>query len=378
MRSFHVITSDDLNERCIIGKIVHLKREYTTREYTIKVIGNRRPFHLVPAGMETRSTRTLRYDNDPHLSIGDVIESHNGVCYVHFSQTSNDACLVVNNDCNEACLNCPQVDRTKNPGLREKNIQLVTLLPSYVKSLALSGGEPTFDVPALLELITTIYKKYPTITLDILTNGIALSHNEDVEALASVLKQEQTTFCITLYGDTPAIHDRHTQVPGSFARVNLALHHLASFGYRIELRYLITKINFERIPSFIEYAYDNFPFIDHISLMGMEFSGYASQHADLLFVEQRDYIPYLKRAVGKAVIRDIPVFIYNHQVCLLPKELWRFTVSSISDWKRGYHERCKRCDIMGYCGGYFTTSSPVCVPSEVFPISLNYKGMEAL
>jgi len=286
---------------------------------------------------------------------------------------SNDASIVVNNECNEACINCPQTDRRRNPELKKKNLQLIRLIPKGIQSLALSGGEPTLDIPALIDLIHKIYKQQPSIHLDILTNGIVFSQYETVEALSKVLKQDQSTFCITLYGDTPSLHDAHTQVPGSFARVNAALHHLASFDYSIELRYLVTKLNYDRLPSWIEYAYDNFPFIDHISIMGMEISGYACQHAEQLYLSPSSSIPFLRQSIQKAVVRDIPVFIYNHQVCLLPKELWKFTVSSISDWKRGYHEKCTHCDIIGYCGGFFTTSHPEFVESQVFPISLDYE-----
>ncbi len=32
--------------------------------------------------------------------------------------------------------------------------------------------------------------------------------------------------------------------------------------------------------------------------------------------------------------------IYNHQLCLIPRELWPWTVRSISDWKNEYHPEC--------------------------------------
>lgn len=373
MKSFPVVFPTHVEGSCLIGKVTHIRRKGGAPQYRIAVVGTLRRQYLVGFAPVSPNTRTFHYNEDPQLSIGDVIELANGHCYVHFSELSNDACLVVNNDCNEACINCPQTDRKRNPELKYKNLQLIRLIPKGLRSLALTGGEPTLDIPTLIDLIQKIYKQQPRIHLDILTNGIVFSQYETVEALSKVLKQDRSTFCITLYGDTPSIHDAHTQVPGSFARVNAALHHLASFGYSIELRYLITKLNYDRLPSWIEYAYDNFPFIDHISIMGMEFSGYASQHAQQLYVSPASYIPLLRQAIQKAVIRDIPVFIYNHQVCLLPKELWKFTVSSISDWKRGYHEKCSPCDIIGYCGGFFTTSHPGYVDSQVFPISLDYE-----
>ncbi|MBK5263348.1 MAG: hypothetical protein JJE17_12400, partial [Peptostreptococcaceae bacterium] len=72
---------------------------------------------------------------DPKLSLGDVIELANGNCYVHFSEMSNDASIVVNNECNEACINCPQIDRRRNPELKNKNLQLIRLLIGTGKNL---------------------------------------------------------------------------------------------------------------------------------------------------------------------------------------------------------------------------------------------------
>ena len=39
--------------------------------------------------------------------------------------------------------------------------------------------------------------------------------------------------------------------------------------------------------------------------------------------------------------------IYNHQLCLLDRELWPFAVRSISDWKNEYHPECPKCSVRG-------------------------------
>ncbi len=45
--------------------------------------------------------------------------------------------------------------------------------------------------------------------------------------------------------------------------------------------------------------------------------------------------------------------IYNHQLCLLNRELWPFAVRSISDWKNRAHPECLRCGVRESCGGFF-------------------------
>jgi hypothetical protein len=45
--------------------------------------------------------------------------------------------------------------------------------------------------------------------------------------------------------------------------------------------------------------------------------------------------------------------IYNHQLCLIDRQVWPFAVRSISDWKNEYHDECSRCSVRERCGGFF-------------------------
>jgi len=360
-------------EAYLIGKVIHAKGEGINRKYSIAMLkkGRIKKVILLQRGCQQTTNNAYVFEEDPHLNINDVIELTNDSCYVHFSYASNDCCLVVNNECNENCINCPQCSRVPNPLQTDRNKLLLRFLPKSIQSIALSGGEPTLYIDSLCSIIAALYKKNPNICIDILTNGITLADEKNVARLVNVLKIN-TNFCITLYGDTPTIHDKHTRTIGSFSQVNRALHHLALHACSIELRFLITRLNYERLPSFIEYVYANFPFVDHIALMGMEVSGEAQRQADVLYIEPQQYEEHLKDAVQKALYRSIPVYIYNHQVCQLPKELWKFTVPSISDWKAGYQLECRQCDLRGYCGGFFLTSDPNHINAKVMPINLDY------
>lgn len=378
MKQFAVISPTILKNTQVIGRVARIIPATSGRRYTIHLSGLHWPYLLCSTADRKTDSHIFRYVDDPHLSVGDVLEISDSNCYVHFSSTSNDNCIVVTNACNERCINCPQHDKTKNPGLPGRNAQLIKLLPKDVKSIALTGGEPTIVFPELIHIIKALYARNDDAHIDVITNGIELSDFSKVVELEKVLKKQTSTFCITLYGDIPSIHDAHTRTSGSFAMVHRALHHLAYYGYSIELRYLITSMNYKRLPAFIEYVYDNFPFVDHISIMGMEFSGDAAVNATQLFVAGDIYKTLLFAAVQKAVMRDIPIFIYNHQVCLLPKQLWRFAVASISDWKAGYYSQCDQCDVKGYCGGFFTTSAPDYIPATITPISLDYHGGEVV
>ena len=50
------------------------------------------------------------------------------------------------------------------------------------------------------------------------------------------------------------------------------------------------------------------------------------------------------------------VSIYNHQLCTLPKKLWKFSEKSISAWKNEYLSECNQCSKQQQCGGFFSSS----------------------
>jgi len=378
MRQFAVSLPESMQDIQLIGKVVQCVSTYPTPTYRIRLLGHVFFFLLCSEQDRRVGKRLFRYKDIPHLQKDDVIEFSDGVGYVHFSVDSNDNCIVVSNECNERCINCPQLDKAKIPGLAEQNHRLIGFLPRATKTVALSGGEPTLDFPEFMRVIKAFYKRRSDLHIDILTNGLVLSDISKTSEMATLLRTDTSTFCITLYGDIPSIHDAHTRTPGSFAKLHTALHNLAYYRYSIELRFLITALNYMRLPSFIEYVYDNFPFVDHISLMGMEYSGDASKNADGLHVSIEEYSLYLVEAVRNSVMRDIPIFIYNHPVCLLPKILRKYAVASISDWKSGYYSLCGQCDAKGFCGGFFTTSNPAFIPKNIHPISLDYPGEDVV
>ena len=45
--------------------------------------------------------------------------------------------------------------------------------------------------------------------------------------------------------------------------------------------------------------------------------------------------------------------LYNQQLCLIDRDMWRFAVKSISDWKNEFHAECLKCSVLDRCGGFF-------------------------
>jgi len=68
------------------------------------------------------------------------------------------------------------------------------------------------------------------------------------------------------------------------------------------------------------------------------------------------YSAQLEAATTFLASRSMRVWIYNHQLCAVPKELWPFCRQSISDWKNEFLADCADCAVRTDCGGFFASA----------------------
>jgi hypothetical protein len=67
----------------------------------------------------------------------------------------------------------------------------------------------------------------------------------------------------------------------------------------------------------------------------------------------------LEEAVSALALRGMNVSIYNHQLCVLRRPLWRFARKSISDFKNIYLDTCQACAVLDECGGLFKSAEQI-------------------
>lgn len=89
--------------------------------------------------------------------------------------------------------------------------------------------------------------------------------------------------------------------------------------------------------------------------MQMETVGYAKDNINDLWMDPHDYNKELREAVLLLHRKGMKVFIYNAQLCVLPEDIRRFAVQSISDWKDVYISECEGCTLKGKCAGFFAS-----------------------
>lgn len=99
---------------------------------------------------------------------------------------SNDNALFITSQCNNRCLMCCQPPLLRNDldGYFQKNMALIDSAPRELRSIGITGGEPTLLGDRLFELLRHIRMKLPETEIHLLTNGRAFADKEYARKLA--------------------------------------------------------------------------------------------------------------------------------------------------------------------------------------------------
>ena len=232
--------------------------------------------------------------------------------------------------------------------------QLIPLIPKDCPEIGITGGEPTLIGDLFFELLNQIKNVLPETDIHCLTNGRSFAWKEFANKLGA-LKMERLMLGIPLYYDYDQVHDYIVQAKGAYQQTLRGLYNLAANDVRIEIRVVLHQQTIPRLTKLAKFIYKNLPFVEHITFMGLEHQGYTPFNIDKLWIDPVDYMEELEEAVNFLSEKDMNVSIYNSQLCLLPKDLWKYSRKSISDWKNIYLSECEGCTVLEDCGGLFAS-----------------------
>ncbi len=297
-----------------------------------------------------------RLRDSDHLGDGDIVvlEGSTGLVRSLYRPYELHHHLFVTERCNSNCLMCsqPPKDRDDVEALTGRNLELIDLIAPHPPYLTITGGEPTLLGDNLFTLITQLKCSMPETELHMLTNGRTFAWPEYARRFAD-LEHPKISLGIPLYSDFAGAHDYVVQARGAFDQTIAGLHQAARNGIRVEVRVVLHKLTIPRLAKLVEYIYRNLTFVEHIALMGLEYTGYTPRNIGELWIDPYDYQDELEEAVEYLHVRNMAVSIYNHQLCVLKPSLWGFAKKSISDWKTLYLPECERCGALPACGGLF-------------------------
>jgi His-Xaa-Ser system radical SAM maturase HxsC len=338
------------------GDFVLLWREATppsdTSGYAAVLTPRRAP------GWETGSPLVHSTIEFEYLSDGDVVSVQpSGFVRSLYRRNSPHNFILVTDQCNSFCLMCSQPPRQVDDFDRiREHLRLIELIDPETRELGITGGEPTLFKDDFLRLVGHCKDRLPNTALHVLTNGRMFYYREFAHRLGAV-GHPDIMLGVPLYSDVESEHDYVVQARGAFEETVLGLHNLSRYGVQIEIRVVIHRQTYRRLPRLAEFIARNFPFAAHVALMGMEMYGFVNRNLEELWIDPHDYQSELYEATETLFVSGMNVSVYNHQLCVLDQRLWPFARKSISDWKNIYLEACAACALREECGGLFQSAA---------------------
>jgi His-Xaa-Ser system radical SAM maturase HxsC len=289
-----------------------------------------------------------------HMEEGDILSiAPRGLVQSLYRRRSKSNSLFATDRCNSLCLMCSQPPRdVDDSGQTSKLIRIVGLIDPATEELGITGGEPTLLGDGLLGVVAACRDRLPATSLHILSNGRSFRYGRYSRALGAV-SHPDVMVGVPVYSDQSTVHDYVVQAKGSFDETILGLHNLARADVPVEIRIVVHRSTYRRLPHLARFIYRNLTFASHVTFMGLEVIGFAKANIESLWIDPLDYASELEDAVTYLATVGMNVSIYNHQLCTLPRELWSHSRRSISDWKMEFAPECDRCTVKGECGGFF-------------------------
>jgi His-Xaa-Ser system radical SAM maturase HxsC len=310
-----------------------------------RVISEQRPVLPLPASLD-------------HLSDGDVIRvvPHHGEMFVLYRRKSQSNSMLLTDQCNSNCLMCSQPPKPQDDShLVNVWLEAIPLMSRDTPAIGITGGEPTLRGDGFLKIVRSCKLNLSCTSLHILSNGRLFNYLSLCRALAEI-NHPDMMIGIPVYSDIAHIHDFVVQAGGAFDQTIRGIINLKRFGIRVEVRVVLHRQTIDRLPNLARYITRNLMFVDHVALMGLEMMGHVKMNMDALWIDPFEYQASLMEAVTELSRHEMNVSIYNHQLCLLPRELWPFARKSISDWKNEYLDVCDECAVKSRCGGFFSSA----------------------
>lgn len=294
-----------------------------------------------------------------YLADGDIvrIDPDRGAMAVLYRRASPFNSMLVTERCDNYCVMCSQPPKPRNDDwLVDELLEIIPWMCVETQEIGITGGEPALLGPRLVAVIERLGQCLPQTAVHVLSNGRAFADESFAKSLAA-LRHPDLMIGIPLYGALPEHHDYIVQRRGAYDQTVRGILNLKRFGVRVELRFVIHAGTYANLPSFARFVTRNLLFVDHVALMGLEIMGFAHSNLGALWIDPLDYQSELIEAATVIERAQIPVSVYNHQLCVLDPRLHHLARRSISDWKNCYFEICTNCMVKDDCAGFFASNS---------------------
>jgi len=215
--------------------------------------------------------------------------------------------------CNERCKFCYYIqtikdrDKIKDLTTQEAKDRIKYIRDQKIETLEFTGGEPTIR-PDLIELIE-YGKSLGFKSISMITNAVKMA---DPAYTKKVVEAGVDDFLISIHGSNPSVHDKVTEMPGSFQKAIDTVKHLSNYDVKIRANCVISGFNYktpvETLKLYHELGIQTANFILFNPIVEADWKS-----APELNVSYSDAAPYLKEAIDlykdkikKITVRYIP------------------------------------------------------------------------
>jgi His-Xaa-Ser system radical SAM maturase HxsC len=183
---------------------------------------------------------------------------------VLFKASARHNSLLLTEQCDNYCLMCSQPPKDRDDSwLFAQAHKVIDLLPPDAQSLGLTGGEPTLNADALLDLLNHCRVTAPHLQLHLLSNGRKFA-DRNFAARYAAIEHDDIMVGIPVYAAEPTQHDFVVQAPGAFHETIRGILNLASLGQRVEIRIVLQKHTIPGLTALATFIARNLPFVSQV------------------------------------------------------------------------------------------------------------------
>lgn len=213
----------------------------------------------------------------------------------------------------------------------------------------LSGGETTLH-PNFLDLFSYLTENFPNQRLVLLTNGRRFFYKDFTKKLLDINPDFQID--MSLLGSNAKVHDSISRAKGSFDQAKEGLKNLLLLrkNQNINVRFIITGMNYSNIPDFLKMMKKEFSLLDRVILIFWEIENHGERNFETLKVSYPQVKEYLEKSINS--IEELgSVRLYHFSLCNLPVRLWPYMMRTLNPEDVEFIDICEECNYKEYCLG---------------------------
>lgn len=246
--------------------------------------------------------------------------------------SQNEVVLNLSEKCNNLCLSCPNDMNFRKDIIEQKKVIdfIKEKVTKDIDRVTFIGGEPTI-LKNLLFIIEYTRSLNKTAIIQINTNGRNFFYNGFTNKFLK-FNRDKLEFHIALYASNAKIHDKITQVRGSFDQTIQGIKNLLNLGFNVKIRSIVSKLNYADLIEFANFIISEFGKqrirIAGVVIVGMDIIGNAHNNRDKLVVSHSIIAPHIEKCMDRLSKAGVHVEVHLLPKGIFKKEYHKFVVKS--------------------------------------------------